>query len=112
MKYNLMERINKENEKHILQLAEGKEFKINNSPAAIISMQAISKKNTESGEDDLDNLYEMIKIGIGEEGVKFVKDNNFTLQALTTIVSVITAAINGQTLEEFEAENLEDKSPS
>ena len=42
MKYNLFERLNKENEKHKLVIDDDHVYTINNSAAAIVTLQSIS----------------------------------------------------------------------
>lgn len=119
MIYDIAQRINKENEKHKIMLGEDKIFTINNSAAAVIAIQAEIKKNKNKGEaseeEAITQLYNIIGIGIGKDGVAYIKECDFTIPALNTVVSAITAATINESLEDFEKsaeDNKEEKEPS
>ena len=105
MKYNLFERLNKENEKHKLVIDDDHVYTINNSAAAIVTLQSIVKNNTEDGEVEIKKLYDIIGVGLGKEAREYIEKQEYTIQALSTIVSAISAAASNQTLEEFEKES-------
>ena len=109
MLYNLVDRLNKENEKCEIEIEEGKKYTINNSAAAVIAIQSIVKKQKNkkdvSEEEQMEQLFDIRAVGIGKEATEYIKEKGYTITALNTIVSAISAATINQTLEEFEEEN-------
>ena len=108
MLYDIASRINKENEKHKLVIDDEHKYDINNSAAAVIAIQSIVKQGKNANmndEDQIEQLYKIITVGLGKEAADYIKEQNVTIPALNTIVSAISAATINETLEEFEEEN-------
>lgn len=108
MKYDLINRLNKENEKSTIALDKEHEYKINNSAAAVIQIQALAKQNKDSNDNDVEMLYKIIGVGLGKEAIDYIKEQNYSIAALSTVTEAISAAIANQTLEEFE-KDLKDR---
>ena len=115
MKYDLISRLDKANEKHVITLAEGKDFKVNTSAPAVLQIQAIVKAKPKDGEDEteksINDLYDMIGVGLGKEAKEYVIEQKYSPQALSIVTEAITAAIGNETLEDLEKAQ-EEKTPS
>ena len=115
MKYDLMSRLDKANEKHVIVLAEGHECKVNASAPAVLQIQAIVKSKPKDGEDDteksINDLFNMIGVALGKDAVNYVKEQEYSAEALGIVAEAITAAIGNESLEDLEKAK-EDKTPS
>ncbi|MDY5480179.1 MAG: hypothetical protein SPG13_06925 [Peptostreptococcus porci] len=101
--YDIMNRLNKAKPK--LKLAEDVEFTVNNSMAGAIALKAISEDDSI---DDLKKFEQLIAIGIGTEGLEYVKQQDYSIMEWGTISNAIMAAISEEELEDIEKRLGED----
>lgn len=102
--YDIVNRLNKA--KPVIKLAEGIEFTVNNSMSGAIAMKAIAE---DEKMDDLKRFEQLISIGIGVDGLKYVKKQDYSITEWGTIANAIMAAISEEELEELEEKLGEEK---
>jgi len=102
--YNIMDRL--VNVKPTVQIDEEHEYKINNTKNNAIYIQSLAKK-AEKKKDDMEFIDKVIKASLGEEAFDYInsKSDEWSMEAYTTIINVILAAISNEDLEKVEEEN-------
>ena len=85
-------------EKQTIKLAEGKVFEVDTSADTyVIIQEKIEKENF-----SISSMYEMIKILMGEEALKEIKDMKLTVNGLRNVVIAISAIVGEVEFEEME----------
>lgn len=97
--YDVISKLEQGNAKPVLKLAEGKEYKINNSKAAVMRIMALNKDDSKTEFERLDDI---IKIALGIEAFEFIEKLELTMDKYELIVKAIMAAIEDVDLEEIE----------
>lgn len=93
-----------------IKLAEGHEYVVRNDKVVVFKINEIhkSKDIADLGEKD-DKIDELIKTALGEEALKYIREQKYSMNQLTLIVDAIMAQINEVSLEEIEKETEEAK---
>lgn len=95
--YDIMNRLNKAKPK--IKFAEDVEFTVNNSMSGAIALKAVSE---DENVDDLKRFEQLIAIGIGVEGLEYVKKQDYSITEWGTIANAIMAAISEEDIEDIE----------
>lgn len=85
-------------EKPTLKLAEGVEFKVDNSADTYLLVQDKIKDKDFS----IDVMYDMIEILMGKEALDKIKEMKLTIKGLTSIIIGMSALVNEISYEEME----------
>ena len=95
--YDIVNRLT--NDKPVIRLAEGKEFKVNNSKNSAILIKALSE---DKKLDEFEMIDKIIEAGIGKEGLEYINSLKLSLKSYETIMNAIMAAISEEKLEDIE----------
>ena len=85
-------------EKQTIKLAEGKVYEVDNSADNVL----IIEEKFNSKDFSINDMYEMIKVLMGEEALQTIKDMKLTVDGLTKIILAISAIVNEVPYEEME----------
>lgn len=99
--YDIISRLENGNQKPVVKIDADHEFKINNSKAAAFRMMALMNDNNAK---ELENLEEIIKIGLGKEAFEYIETLNLSMPNYNLIINAIMAAIGDVDIEEIEIE--------
>ncbi|MDU4428603.1 MAG: hypothetical protein E7K85_07675 [Clostridium sp.] len=99
--YDIISRLENGNQKPVVKIDADHEFKINNSKAAAFRMMALMNDDNAK---ELENLEEIIKIGLGKEAFEYIETLNLSMPNYNLIINAIMAAIGDVDIEEIEAE--------
>lgn len=97
--YDIAKKLSERNQKPTVSIDEEHVYKINNTAPAAMMIEAL-QKDSEEGEFEM--LEKIITISLGQEAAEYIKAQEFTMPAYTTIVNVIMAALADTSLEEVE----------
>ncbi|WP_099313688.1 hypothetical protein [Clostridium paraputrificum] len=104
--YDIISRLENGNQKPVVKIDADHEFKINNSKAAAFRMMALMNDDNAK---ELENLEEIIKIGLGKEAFEYIETLNLSMPNYNLIINAIMAAIGDVDIEEIEAEAKKEK---
>ncbi|NLK94002.1 MAG: hypothetical protein GX275_02260 [Clostridiales bacterium] len=96
--YDIISRLENGNQKPKIRIDNEHEFIINNSKAAALKIM------TESKEENIESMDNVVKIALGKEAYDYIESLELSMPAYTTIINSIMAAIGDVSLEEIEAE--------
>lgn len=99
--YDIAERLINANKKSTVKIDEDHVYTINTSKNSAILMQAISKNESLS---DYERIDQLIEAGLGKEALDYINSLELTTEAITVIINVIMAAVGDVSLEEAEEE--------
>ena len=104
--YDIISRLENGNQKPVVKIDADHEFKINNSKAAAFRIMALMNDDNAK---ELENLEEIIKIGLGKEAFEYIETLNLSMPNYNLIINAIMAAIGDVDIEEIEAEAKKEK---
>lgn len=95
--YDIVSRLT--NERPIIKLAEGKEFKVNNSKNTAILIKSLSE---DPNLEEFEMMDKIVEAGLGKEALEYINSLDLSLKSYAIIMNAIMAAISEQSLEEVE----------
>lgn len=104
--YDVISRLEQGNAKPVIKLAEGHEYKVNNSKAAVMRIMALSK---DESKDEFEKIDGMIKIALGVEAFEVIEKMELPMAKYEVIANTIMAAIEDTELEEIEKKTPREK---
>lgn len=104
--YDIAKKLMERNQKPTVSIDEEHVYKINNTAPAAMMIEALQSDKT-LGEFEM--LDQIITISLGKEAADYIKEQELTMPAYTTIVNVIMAALADTSLEEVEEMTQENR---
>ena len=86
------------NEKPILKIAEGKEYKVNNSKNTMLLID----QQMRSGENEVESMDYVIRLTLGEKAFKEIESMEMPFSDYKILFIGVMAAVSGQTYDEVE----------
>ena len=95
--YDIMSRLT--NDKPVIKLAEGKEYKVSNSKNSVIFIKQLS---VDPKLDDFERMDMIVEAALGKEALEYINTLDLSINNYSVIITAIMAAVSDQSLEEME----------
>ena len=95
--YDIMSRLT--NDKPVIKIAEGKEYKVSNSKNSAIFIKQLSQ---DPKLDDFERMDMIVEAALGKEALEYINTLELSINNYSVIITAIMAAISDQSLEEME----------
>jgi hypothetical protein len=101
--YDIVERLKNKNEKPFVRFDKDHCYTIDTGMAKGFNIMALSKKADDENNKDYNDekfMMDVVEIALGKEALEYIKNQEFTMDALALVMETIMSAYQGKELAE------------
>lgn len=109
-KYDIINRLKAKNEKPFVQIDEEHCYNINTSKTNVMAIMAkYDEYEKKSDSESIGLIDEVIKMALGQEALKYINAQDYTMAATSDILNAIMAGISDVDIEEIDKQEKKSK---